>query len=161
MLPASRRRLFGLCLCLHVAVAADFSAAQEPEVGGEPSAEAAPSAESGAEEPQLQLPPSEPPPPIYEEQLLRLAEILGSLSFLRGLCGATDAETWRDEMRALLAAEHPGPLRQGRLVGRFNHGFETFNAVYRSCTPSAERAIRRYLEEGQTLANDVRSRYSQ
>jgi uncharacterized protein (TIGR02301 family) len=158
MLPASRRRLFGLCLCLYVAVAADFSAAQEPEVGADPSTEAAP-AESGAEEPQL--PPSEPPPPIYEEQLLRLAEILGSLSFLRGLCGATDAESWRDEMRALLAAEHPGPLRQGRLVGRFNHGFETFNAVYRSCTPSAERAIRRYLQEGQTLANDVRSRYSQ
>jgi uncharacterized protein (TIGR02301 family) len=159
MLPASRRRLFGLCLCLHLVVAADFSAAQEPEVGAEPSTEAVPSAESGAEEPQL--PSSEPPPPIYEDQLLRLAEILGSLSFLRGLCGATDAETWRDEMRALLAAEHPGPLRQGRLVGRFNHGFETFNAVYRSCTPSAERAIRRYLEEGRTLANDVRSRYSQ
>ena len=150
-----------LALCLCIAVAPNAASSQEPDVVPEAeSTEAAPSGEDG-EEMALPEPPSEPPPPIYEDQLLRLAEILGSLSFLRGLCGAPDAEAWRDEMRALLAAEHPGPARQARLVGRFNHGFETFNAVYRSCTPSAERAINRYLAEGQRLAEDVRSRYSQ
>ena len=104
---------------------------------------------------------TELPPPIYEDRLLRLAEILGSLSFLRDLCGEDDGGAWRREMSALLNAENPGPERRQRLVARFNHGFETLNAVYLSCTPSAERAIARYLAEGQVLAGEVRSRYSQ
>ena len=104
---------------------------------------------------------TELPPPIYEDKLLRLAEILGSLSFLRDLCGEDDGDVWRDEMSVLLSAENPGPERRQRLVARFNHGFETLNAVYLSCTPSAERAIARYLAEGQVLAGEVRSRYSQ
>jgi uncharacterized protein (TIGR02301 family) len=103
----------------------------------------------------------EPPPPVYDDQLLRLAEILGALAFLRDLCGHSDGELWRGEMLALINSENPAPLRRGRLIGRFNHGFETFNAVYRTCTPSAERAIGRYLVEGETLAADVRSRYGQ
>ncbi len=106
-------------------------------------------------------PATELPPPIYEDKLLRLAEILGSLSFLRGLCEGSDGPVWRAEMNALLIAEDPGPERRKRLVARFNHGFETYNAVYRSCTPSAARAIARYLNEGQALAGEVRTRYSQ
>ena len=105
--------------------------------------------------------PSEPPPPIFEDKLLRLAEILGALSFLRDLCGEADGPQWRREMDGLLSAEQPPPTRRSRLIARFNHGFETYNAVYRTCTPSAELAIGRYLTEGQTLASDVRSRYSQ
>jgi uncharacterized protein (TIGR02301 family) len=104
---------------------------------------------------------SEPPPPIYEEKLLRLAEILGSLAFLRDLCGNGDGAAWRGQMSALLNAEQPPPGRRTRLIARFNHGFETFNAVYRVCTPSAELAIARYLAEGEALTSDVRGRYSQ
>jgi uncharacterized protein (TIGR02301 family) len=115
-------------------------------------------AQEGAEE---SAPATELPPPIYEDKLLRLAEILGSLSFLRDLCGETDGPTWRVEMRALLSAEDPGPERRQRLIARFNHGFETFNAVYRACTPSAQLAISRYLDEGAALSSDVRTRYSQ
>lgn len=106
-------------------------------------------------------PVAETPPPIYEKQLLRISEILGSLSFLRGLCGDGDGATWLAEMRALLDAEQPAPQRKARLVGRFNHGFETYNSVYRSCTPSARKAIERYLAEGAALSKDVRTRYSQ
>ena len=126
-----------------------------------PDPSADPPAEAPAEAPAAPPPPAEPLPPIYEDQLLRLAEILGALSLLRGLCGETDAAAWREEMNTLLAAEQPSPQRRAHLIGRFNHGFETYNAVYRSCTPSARRAIRRYLAEGQALASDVRSRYSQ
>jgi len=106
-------------------------------------------------------PPTEPPAPIYDEKLLRLSEILGALSFLRDLCGKSDGAAWRDEMSALLAAENPAPHRRARLIARFNHGFETFNAVYRACTPSAELSISRYLTEGAALASDVRGRYNQ
>ena len=133
--------LSGLALALALAgsaLAQDAPAATEPPAAG-----------------------TEPPPPIYEEKLLRLSEILGALTFLRDLCGETDGAVWRNEMRALLAAEKPPPTRRTRLIARFNHGFETFNAVYRTCTPSAELSISRYLTEGAALANDVRSRYSQ
>jgi uncharacterized protein (TIGR02301 family) len=100
-------------------------------------------------------------PPAYDESLLRLAEIMGALHFLRGLCDHDDAPAWRAEMEALLAAERPGPTRRARLVARFNHGFETYHAVYRSCTPSARRAIALYLEEGESIADDVTARYGQ
>jgi uncharacterized protein (TIGR02301 family) len=116
-----------------------------------------------AEAPPTDQPPAstEPPAPIYDEKLLRLSEILGALSFLRDLCGQPDGPTWRDEMSALLTAEKPAPQRRARLIARFNHGFETFNTVYRSCTPSAELSISRYLSEGAALASDVRGRYNQ
>jgi uncharacterized protein (TIGR02301 family) len=104
---------------------------------------------------------NEPPAPIYEEKLLRLSEILGSLAFLRDLCGSADGAAWRSEMSALLAAEDPPPGRRTRLIARFNHGFESLNALYRTCTPSAKLAIVRYLSEGETLSADVRGRYSQ
>jgi uncharacterized protein (TIGR02301 family) len=144
-----RRLLFGSVL---LALACAGHALAQDEVP-EPDAEE----ETG----EAAAPPSEPLPPVYDEKLLRLAEILGSLSFLRDLCGAGDGAQWRREMQALIAAENPGPQRLGRMMGRFNHGFETFHAVYRSCTPSARQAIELYLEEGGALSAEIRSRYGQ
>jgi uncharacterized protein (TIGR02301 family) len=139
-------------------------AAAQDEVPQDAPAEATES-ESGeaaeGEEAEEAAPEVEPPPPVYDEQLLRLSELLGALSFLRDLCGAGDGDAWRQEMQALLAAEQPTPMRRSRLVGRFNHGFETFNAVYRRCTPSARQSIRRYLAEGETISAEIRSRYGQ
>ena len=146
-------------LVLLVASAAPAAFAQDDA----PAAGAAPKEKPAAAAPADQPPPqaTEPPAPIYDEKLLRLSEILGSLSFLRDLCGASDGPTWRDEMTALLGAEKPAPHRRARLIARFNHGFETFNAVYRTCTPSAELSIAHYLSEGAALASDVRGRYNQ
>ncbi|MDQ0324781.1 uncharacterized protein (TIGR02301 family) [Rhodopseudomonas julia] len=104
---------------------------------------------------------SEPPPPIYEPKLLRLSELLGALYFLRNLCGADDGPAWKADMEAMLAAEAPGPERKARLIGRFNHGFETYNAVYENCTPAAEASIARYLKESAEIASDIRTRYGQ
>jgi uncharacterized protein (TIGR02301 family) len=138
-----------LCAALTgVAFAQDDAPGDQPEAAAE-----APAGEAPAT--------TEPPAPIYEEKLLRLSEILGALSFLRDLCGAADGLSWRNDMSALLQAENPPPTRRTRLIARFNHGFETFNAVYRTCTPSAQLSISRYLTEGQALASDVRGRYSQ
>ena len=146
---------FALLFALAVpAFAQDDAPTTTPTQQGKKPAAAAP-----ADQPPPQA--LEPPAPIYDEKLLRLSEILGSLSFLRDLCGASDGPTWRDEMTALLAAEKPPPHRRARLIARFNHGFETFNAVYRTCTPSAELSIARYLSEGAALASDVRGRYNQ
>jgi uncharacterized protein (TIGR02301 family) len=105
--------------------------------------------------------PFEPPPPVYEASLLRLSEVLGGLYFLRGLCESGDAESWKAGMEEILSAENPGPVRKSRLIARFNHGFETYNAMHRSCTPASRRAMALYLEEARQTVSDVRLRYSQ
>ena len=97
------------------------------------------------------------PPPIYEPELLRLAQVMGSLAFLRALCEADDAEHWPERMRALIEAE--GPARAERLAGAYNRGYTTFALTYRICTPSAEMAIARYLEEGERLSRTIAGRY--
>ncbi len=101
------------------------------------------------------------PPPVYEESLLRLSEILGGLYFLRGLCSSGDADVWKADMEAILTAEEPGPQRRARLIARFNHGFETYNAIHQSCTASSRRAMALYLDEARRTVIDVRLRYSQ
>lgn len=94
----------------------------------------------------------------YEPGLLRLAEILGSLHFLRALCGET-GEPWREQMESLLVTEQPDPALRARFVAAFNRGYRTYEATYTGCTASAAAAIARYMKEGETLARDIASRY--
>ena len=100
--------------------------------------------------------PGDPP---YEEQYLRLAEILGGLHHLRPLCGAGEPQVWRDKMNALIAAEEPSPERRKRLIERFNRSYRSFAEVYRSCTPAAQDLVERYLVEGAKLSEDVLRNY--
>ena len=97
--------------------------------------------------------------PAYETDLSRLAEILGALHYLRELCGAREGQTWRNEMQALLDAEAPSGERRDRMTASFNRGYRGFQQSYRACTPAANYAIRRYLEEGSRIARDVTARY--
>jgi len=97
--------------------------------------------------------------PPYEQQLQRLAEILGALHYLRPLCGAEEPSVWRDQMDQILAAEDPTPDRRARIVSQFNHGFSSFATVYRTCTPAALTAIDRYMAEGKKLTRDITARY--
>ncbi|GAB5506531.1 MAG: TIGR02301 family protein [Rhizobiaceae bacterium] len=94
----------------------------------------------------------------YDKQLLRLAELFGSLHYLRNLCGET-GNTWREHMEALLVAEEPEPENRARLVASFNHGYRSFGSVYTTCTASAVEAIERYMLEGETLTRDLVSRF--
>jgi uncharacterized protein (TIGR02301 family) len=96
----------------------------------------------------------------YETDMLRLAEILGALHYLRGICGANEGQTWRSDMQALIDAEAPSGERRDRLIASFNRGYRGFQQSYRSCTPSADLAIRRYLEEGARIARDITARYA-
>lgn len=94
----------------------------------------------------------------YERGLMRLAEILGSLHFLRNLCGE-EGNDWRDEMQRLVAAENPDAERRARLVASFNRGYRAFETNYSTCTASASEAIRRYVKEGEALSRDIATRY--
>lgn len=107
-----------------------------------------------------QVLPVDPSPPPYDEQLLRLSEILGAIHYLRHLCGHDEKETWRDQMSALIDAEEPDGLRRARLTDRFNRGYEGFRAIYRDCTPAANESAGRYLTEGARIAADITARFS-
>ncbi len=102
--------------------------------------------------------PTEPPPP-YEPQLLRLAELLGALSYLRDLCQAGDGAEFHDKMAKLLDAEGRTPERKETLAGAFNRGFDDYQMTYRACTPAAHEIVARYLDESARIARDLAGRY--
>ena len=112
----------------------------------------------------IPLPPVAPrapeaAPPAYQDRLDRLAELMGTLAFLRDLCAQGDGNAWRARMEALLAAEGTTQTRRERLAGSFNRGYAGYQLSYRTCTPAAETAIARALREGQKVANDVATRF--
>ncbi|MCC6734825.1 MAG: TIGR02301 family protein [Bauldia sp.] len=94
----------------------------------------------------------------YAEQLGRLAEILGSLHYLAGLCDPGPSP-YRGQMTALLDAEAPEAAFRAQLVDRFNLGFSSFAAVHRQCTPAAREAIVLYRADGAALAADIAVQY--
>jgi uncharacterized protein (TIGR02301 family) len=96
----------------------------------------------------------------FDAGLARLSEILGSLHYLRGLCGANEGAKWRAEMQALLDAEAPSGQRRAQFIAHFNRGYRAYLQTYRTCTPAADLVIRRYLEEGSKIAREVTARYS-
>ena len=99
------------------------------------------------------------PAPV-DGNLQRLAEIMGALHYLRGLCGANEGMKWRNEVQALIDAEAPSGDRRTRMIASFNRGYRGFQQTYRSCTPAADVVIRRYLEEGSRIAREVTARYA-
>ena len=56
-----------------------------------------PAAKPPATKPAEQPAPESTAPP-YEPQLLQLSEIMGSLAYLRTLCGGREAQDWRTRM---------------------------------------------------------------
>lgn len=103
--------------------------------------------------------PSEEKPAPYDGQLLRLAEILGAVHYLRTLCGADSAD-WRSSMQTLLDAETANePQRREKLTASFNRGYRAFAGVHTSCTVAARQAEERYRNEGATLATEITARY--
>jgi uncharacterized protein (TIGR02301 family) len=96
----------------------------------------------------------------FDADLQRFAEILGTLHYLRGICGSNEGAKWRNEMQALIDAETPSGERRTRLIAGFNRGYNGFQQTYRTCTPAAQVAIRRYLEEGSRISRDLTARYA-
>jgi uncharacterized protein (TIGR02301 family) len=96
----------------------------------------------------------------FDGNLQRLAEIMGALHYLRGICGANEGAKWRNEVQALIEAETPTGERRARMIAAFNRGYRGFQQSYRTCTPAADLVIRRYLEEGSKIARDVTARYA-
>jgi uncharacterized protein (TIGR02301 family) len=96
----------------------------------------------------------------FDNDLQRFAEILGTLHYLRGICGNNEGGRWRNEMQALLDAETPAGERRARMIAGFNRGYNGFQQTYRTCTPAASLAIRRYIDEGLKISRDLTARYA-
>ena len=99
-------------------------------------------------------------PAPFDNSLQRLAEIMGSLHYLRSICGPDEGQKWRNEIQALIDAEAPAGERRARMIASFNRGYRGFQQTYRTCTPAADLVIRRYLEEGSKIAREVTARYA-
>ena len=99
-------------------------------------------------------------PAPFDANLQRLAEILGALHYLRGICGANEGQKWRNEVQTLIDAEAPTGDRRARMIASFNRGYRGYQQSYRTCTPAADLVIRRFLEEGSKIAREVTARYA-
>lgn len=108
-------------------------------------------------EPAPPEPESSPPP--YEPQLLQLAEIIGSLSYLRTLCETREANDWRERMAALLDSEGGTPQRRERLANAYNRGFRAYSATHRTCSEGSKEASARLAQEGEKLAKALAGRF--
>lgn len=95
----------------------------------------------------------------YDDKLAELAETLGALHLLRPLCGAPEAQTWRDQMNAVLEAEQPSRERRQRLVDRFNQAYRGLASVHHSCTPAARTLAEIYRKRGEALGRELVSRW--
>jgi uncharacterized protein (TIGR02301 family) len=103
--------------------------------------------------------PRDSGPPPYEAQLDRLAELMGTLAYMRSLCGQDDGAAWHDKMAKLLEAEAKIASRKERLAGSYNRGYRGYQLTYHSCTPSALAVIQRSLEEGEFVAHELSIRF--
>jgi uncharacterized protein (TIGR02301 family) len=108
--------------------------------------------------PEQSAPAAEAPPP-YEPQLLRLAELMGALAYLRDLCGAHDADAYRAKMANLLEVEARSETRKESLAGAYNKGFRGYELSHRVCTPAAQEIIARFLDETARISTDLANRY--
>jgi uncharacterized protein (TIGR02301 family) len=91
----------------------------------------------------------------YDDKLLRLAEVLGAVHYLRELCGANEGQLWRDRMQDLMVSEGSSPIRKARLTKGFNQGYTSYSRTYRACTPSAQTAVSRFMTEGSVIAETL------
>ncbi len=91
----------------------------------------------------------------YDDKLFRLSEILGAVHYLRELCGANDGALWRDRMKELMDAEGSSALRRARLTNSFNQGYTSFSRTYKTCTPSAQTTVARFLSEGTQISEGL------
>ncbi|MHB1110200.1 MAG: TIGR02301 family protein [Devosia sp.] len=98
--------------------------------------------------------------PPYQEQMERLAEIMGSLYFLQPLC-QPGMEDWRAQMAELISLDQPDEDRRQRLAGAFNDGYAAYARLYRICTVSAAEALIRLLVEAEKTAREIHSRYAE
>ena len=98
--------------------------------------------------------------PPYQKQMERLSEIMGSLYFLQPLCSSSSVD-WRVQMADLIALDKPDEDRRQRLAGAFNAGYTAYARFHHACTPAAQEALTRLLQEAERTARDIHTRFAE
>lgn len=159
ILPLSLIRLLAL---VALALSGAGALAQEPlpeDAVSVPPGATAPAAEGKEGEGATPAAVVRPSGAAFMKPLGRLSSILGSVHFLRRLCGDANADVWRQKMDEILVAQAPNEPDRQSLVAAFNSGYRAFESTYRTCTPAARLAVARYQEEGATLSREISARY--
>ena len=94
-------------------------------------------------------------PPTYQSQLLRLAEILGSLHAIRSVCDPQADARWRERMMELIRLERPSNEQRNTLIGLFNSGFEATGARYKTCSDAARADAATLARAGETISRNL------
>jgi len=94
--------------------------------------------------------------PDFDKDMLRLAEVLGSVHHLRTICHQDESQKWRDQMMKLIEADAKSPARRARLVNRFNTGYKNLKITYVKCDQTARQAELRFLSEGESLSRRMK-----
>ena len=144
-----------IILALSVYFAVPLAWAQD-SVGTDPKSK--PAAEAETVLPVVPSGPDPDEPVSYDPELARLATILGSLHYLRNLCGETGNQ-WRDAMETIILSDKMQSLRKKRAVAAFNDGYQAFSISYTQCNPRAIEAIAKFQSEGSTLTATILTRY--
>ncbi len=87
----------------------------------------------------------------YEQNLLELSEVLGTLHYLDRLCVAYDDRLWRERMIELLQAEDAVGERRAALVYRFNQGFRGMRVWHNHCSEPTRFKIAHLQARGELL----------
>ncbi|MDX2156085.1 MAG: TIGR02301 family protein [Hyphomicrobiaceae bacterium] len=146
LVSGSRQLLLAMAVCAVIAETLAIDARAQGTTGGD----------SGAPPAGLsQTPPKPGDTKPYDDKLMRLAEILGAVHYLRELCGQDDRQQWRERMREILDADGGSALRKAMLTRGFNNGYRSYGRTYQSCSPTAQTAIGRFLAEGAQIADGL------
>jgi uncharacterized protein (TIGR02301 family) len=106
-------------------------------------------------------PAPEPPevPLAYEPELLRLAEALGVIAYVSGLCDGPVAGDWQRRAQLIIEAEGATQARKDRLAGAFNRGYLGHQAMHRTCTEATRLVIERQVGEARRITQDISTRF--
>lgn len=84
-----------------------------------------------------------------------LAETLGAVHYLRGLCTNDEQTIWRDAMMELIRLEEPSRAQRQEMTRRFNQGYHSARDRFPRCTRDAEREAERLAAEGAQTAAEL------
>lgn len=147
-----------LVLCVCARAEAQDKAPGKTERSAPAKAEKANDADTASEE-QKTVEDKIPSGAAFMKELSRLSSILGSVHFLRTLCGDEKAALWREKMNEMIEAQAPNTADKEILIASFNGGYRAFESTYRKCTPAARLAVQRYQDEGAVLSREISTRY--
>jgi uncharacterized protein (TIGR02301 family) len=105
---------------------------------------------------QESAPPAPPDQPqSTEARLVQLAQILGTLHYVRVLCEPSDGTYWRDRMQDMLRLEKPSLAERNELISQFNAGYQSAQQRFATCTPEAEGFAADTAKQGEALSETI------